>query len=484
MAANGNRVKIGLLAPYSGTNLGDGAVQDAVLVNLSKRIDTAEFYGITLYPKETAKRHGISAFPITGLAVEGYSSHKTLFAEDNSPSRSEPSGNSATQLPDPARINERELTLNRRGIVDGVKDGLKKTPILGKCLSFMMGRFRETRNITREIGHLIRTYFFVRKLDLVIVSGSGQLTDECGGPWGHPYALFRWALLAKLAKTRFAVASVGTCRLTTALGRYFVRTALATACYRSYRDQGSKLLLNGWRFTSLDPCVPDMGFSLDLSRYHLDGALDTRETPTRLVAISPISYGNPECSFTSELHTYHRYLDALTSFTYWLIERGYEALLFVSSSSDRSALTDLTNRLTTRYGQNLVSHLAAPPVNRFQDLLTEVAKADFVVASRLHGVLLSHLLLKPVLAISWDRKVDAHMENIQQLPYRLDIHEVTECQLTECFGRLEASAPQIRANVKTRIGAFRALVDMQYDRLLRYATTQPSSGFNGKQSDL
>ena len=158
---------------------------------------------------------------------------------------------------------------------------MKKIPLLASGSRFILRRLSEARNISREIRHLIRSYFFVRKLDLLLASGSGQLTDMCG-PWAQPYTLFRWALLAKLTRTRFVVTSVGcTASLKTALSQYFIRTALATACYRSYRDQGSKQLLNAWRFTRDDPCDADLAFSLDLSRYHLP---DMHRAPSHLVA--------------------------------------------------------------------------------------------------------------------------------------------------------------------------------------------------------
>lgn len=456
MATNGRRVRIGFLMSYTGTNLGDGAIQAAILENLSKRLEAAEFYGINLRPRETERRHGIPAFPITGLAVEFYSYHEALFGERDRPSRS------------------RQSTGWRR-TVHRVREGVKKVPWLASGLRFLLVRLRGARNIIREIRHLISSYLFLRRLDLLIVSGSGQLMELWGGPWGHPYALFRWAVMAKLTKTRFAVASVGmTGSLTTCLSRYFIRTALATACYRSYRDPGTKQLLQAWRFTHRDPCVPDLAFSLDLSRYNLNLA-DTDDTPSRVVAVSPISYGNPGHWPTDDLVTYSRYLDALTEFTYWLMQRGYRLLLFVSSSADRAALGELKDRLRARYGQSALTHVFEPSINRVEDLLSQLSRAEFVVATRFHGVLLSHVLRKPVLAIAYDRKVDAHMEDLQQSPYTLDVRRLNAHQLCESFALLEANAAQVRPRINTCIEAFRTPLDDQYERLVRYATTRSTT---------
>lgn len=456
MAVKGRRIRIGFLMAYSGTNLGDGAIQSAILENLSKRLPAAEFYGINLYPKETERRHGIPGFPITGLAVESYSSHETLFGEDNSPSRKQ----------------QPSAWLR---VVNRVREGVKEIPPLASGSRFILRRLCEARNIILEIRHLIRSYSFVRKLDLLIVSGSGQLIELFGGPWGHPYSVFRWALLAKLTKTRLAVASVGiTGSLKTSLSRYFLRTALATSCYRSYRDQGTKQLLKAWRFTHEDPCVPDLAISLDLSRYNRGNApFDVPEAHTPVVAVGPVTYLKPKYWPEHDLVAYNRYLGDFTDFTYWLIQRGYRILLFASTGLDRLALADLKDRIKQRYGHYALTHLAEPSITSLEDLLRHLSTAQFVVATRFHGVLLSHILLKPALAISYDPKVAAHMKDLNQLPYNFDIRSVNARHLREAFALLEASAPHVRADISTRLDAFRVLLEIQYERLVRYATTPP-----------
>jgi polysaccharide pyruvyl transferase WcaK-like protein len=454
---NGRRTRVGFLISYSGTNLGDAAIQGAILENLRKRFEAVDFYGINLCPKEVEKRHGIPGFPITGLSVDFYSSYDTLFGEyESMPAQQQANG-------------------AQHGTIDKIKEGVKKIPLLAGGCRFVLRRLGQARNITREIRHLLPSYFFLRNLDLVVVSGSGQLMELWGGPWGHPYALFRWSLMAKLTKTKFVVTSVGmTGLLQTSLTKYFIRTALSTASYRSYRDQGTKQLLKDWEFTSDDPCVPDLAFSLDLSRYAPDNSADVRERPSRVVAISPVSFGYPGRWPWQDLVTYNQYLDTLAEFTYWLIQRGYRILLFVSTRADRGALDELKVRMGERYGRDILIHLAEPSISSFEDILSQVNKVDFVVATRFHGVVLSHVLSKPVIAISYDRKVDAHMKDVEQNRYNLNILHVDFRQLCESFVLLETNATQVRGHINKCINAFRVKLDNQYERLVRYATSPKS----------
>ena len=48
---------------YTGGNLGDGAIQDAVIWNIRQRLPDAAIYGITLHPADTLQRHGIPSYP-------------------------------------------------------------------------------------------------------------------------------------------------------------------------------------------------------------------------------------------------------------------------------------------------------------------------------------------------------------------------------------------------------------------------------------
>src|SRR5271166_4346584 len=63
--------RVGLISPTSG-NLGNAAMQAAMIVNLRKRIAGVEILGITLNPDDTRRRHGIEAFPLAGVSRPYY----------------------------------------------------------------------------------------------------------------------------------------------------------------------------------------------------------------------------------------------------------------------------------------------------------------------------------------------------------------------------------------------------------------------------
>jgi polysaccharide pyruvyl transferase WcaK-like protein len=403
-----------------------------------------------LDPSDTTARHGIPAFPITGLSVTSYSEAMRRSIGDGAQAESHRKAAVAASTPS-------------RG--DFLRKGVKAIPLVGSTLRFLRRKWQAARQIPAEVRHLTQSYRIVRELDLLLVSGGGQLDEEFGGPWGHPYALFRWAMLARLAGTPFAIASVGVGYLNRPLSRFFLRHALASAEYRSYRDPGSKERLARWRFTHNDPCVPDIAFSMEFSAAPSGRAGGSG----RIVGVSPMIYGHARHWPTERAAVYEGYSRRLAEFAEWLLERGNTLLLFHSSSADRVAIADLKSRLGERLGAAAGRRVLEPPIHTVAQFFDEVAKADCVVASRLHGVLMSHLLDKPVLAISFDRKVDAHMESVAQSDYRVDISRFEVAELIERFQDLERNADSVRATVARHVAEFRHALADQYDALLDLA---------------
>jgi polysaccharide pyruvyl transferase WcaK-like protein len=109
--------------------------------------------------------------------------------------------------------------------------------------------------------------------------------------------------------------------------------------------------------------------------------------------------------------------------------------------------------------------LVDQPISTIDDLLTQLSKTDFVVASRYHSVLLAHLLSKPTIALSYEEKVDSLVEAMGQEAYCLPIDQFEVDTLVKRFSELEANAEAIRAVIAKRTREFRAQLEEQYERL-------------------
>jgi polysaccharide pyruvyl transferase WcaK-like protein len=423
--------RVGLLSPTSG-NLGNAAMQAAMIANLRNRVPGIEFMGITLNPGETSRRHGIEAFPLAAVSRPNYGLYN--------------SGVSTAQ-------NWRAPKLL------GVRQWLKQIPILGSLL-------KAVRNCGKELAHFVRSARVVRKLDRIIIPGGGTLDDSWGGPWGQPWVLFKWSLLSRICGVPFLFVSIGKSSLDSRLSRFFIRVSLRLAEYRSYRDCDSKTAVQSLIDASNDPVCPDLAFSYPRPAIQ---PLTGNDSPgsRMVVGVSPISYCDPRVWPQKDKRRYDAYLSQLSEMVKWLLKEQYRVLFFTTDSPDIATLDDLQSMLPTgAYGADAIQSLPGSSEQSPDSLLRGISSAGLIIASRLHGVILSHLNGIPVLALSFDPKVDSHMAAVGQEKYCLSIDTLDSHTLNERFVALKAARQTERAHLCSVALRFRQLLDHQYDSIL------------------
>jgi polysaccharide pyruvyl transferase WcaK-like protein len=303
----------------------------------------------------------------------------------------------------------------------------------------------------------------MKDVSLLLVSGGGQLDDYWGGPWGHPYALFKWGLLARAVGARYIFLSVGTCSLGSRLSTLFIRYALRLATYRSYRDQTSKKLLEHMSFTRKDAVYPDLAFSyVNRKVMHRDGGRNGGQ----VVGVSPIAYLSQYSWPKEDLSVYRRYLNNLVNFVSTLIRQGHSIVFFSTDGPDHKVVNDVVNILAKDVSLNISEKICQTRIGNLDDLFAQLLKVDYVVASRLHGVLLSHRLCIPVLAISYDRKVDTHMADMGLSEYCVDIHNLETGSLLKRFESLTMNATPIKSILREKNADYARALEHQYELFL------------------
>jgi polysaccharide pyruvyl transferase WcaK-like protein len=309
-----------------------------------------------------------------------------------------------------------------------------------------------------EARHIAQALRITRGSNLVVISGGGQLDDYWGGPFRQPYALLKWGLLAKVVGARYVVLSVGTCSLRP-MSRLLVHSALRLADYRSYRDRGSKDLSPASRWAHQDPVYPDLAFSYQRH----PGPSQAGTGPHRpVVGVSPIAYLSRTWP-DRDSKVYDNYVRSLVDLVADLARRDFAIILFTSDAADRPVIDDVMQRLASQEDPGVLAQVSRRSTLTLTDLIREADGIDYVIASRLHGVILSHLLAKPTLAISYDRKVDAHMSDMGMAEYCLDIHALEGPGLASAFMALVANGDLIRSRLRDRCAAHAVALQRQYD---------------------
>jgi polysaccharide pyruvyl transferase WcaK-like protein len=453
----GHAPRVALLTPYTGGNFGDAAIQDALIANLRLRLPGVQFSGISLNCGNFLERHGTDAFPLC-------SSNSPFFGmayPASLPRRLENKSGGQSVSPD--------------GLTSLLKRALRPIPGVGWLGRQLQRRFAGPG---RELAHCVAGYHFLRSHDLVVVCGGGQLDEEWGGPWGHPFALFKWAVLSKLAGVPYVVASVGACKAASRASRFFLSSALRMARYRSYREKNSREIAAGlFSGAAKDSVVPDLAFSLPSAEIPQARDIPSKAQGRTIVAISPIAYGKPGFWPSANQNLYDRYLEQMAAVVSGLLRQGYFLVWVWSARSDEPVISEILGRLDEDSKGLLAEQACFPTLTGWRDLLAVLEGADFFIASRLHSAIFGFLAEKPLVALSFDPKVDWVMHDLGQSDALLQIRSFTAGEVLEALAHLKVRRKEIVQQIVSYRLESLVMSDEQYDRLAQMAnaaTGRPS----------
>jgi polysaccharide pyruvyl transferase WcaK-like protein len=394
--------RIALFGHFDSTNFGNESTLQAILYNTRRRYRDAMLLCISTGPDSTVATHHIEAIPVSPTFLKSWAPRS---------------------LP---------IKLLRR-----------------VCLS-----------VLTEPYSWISGFFALRRIDMLIVPGTGLVTDAYGLlNWG-PYSLFKWCLIAKMCRCKLAFMSIGAGPFHTNLGKWLTRAALALSDFRSYRDIASMESLNRIGFaTGSDKVYPDLAFSLP------NNLINCREPNTwsrKVVGIGVMGFSGSYSTSKIDDDGFSNYLRELTVFVTWLLKRDYDVRLLIGDRGDVSVKQELVSLLKSRLLVWDDRRILDDHVNSVEDLLTQIAATNIVVGTRFHNVLLALLYHIPVLSISFHHKCESLMRAMRMPEYCLDISGIKAETLIEKFCHLEQNADDIKLRIQESVGVFRKELDEQY----------------------
>ena len=228
--------QVEIFGHYGNNNLGDEAIIKATMQQLRSRIPNLELIGLSINPTDTRKRYNIESYSI-----------RTGTSQSKSTTNNYTDGNNV-------KVTQSNLLY---GIKGRLVASLDKT-------SALFGFFRLLINLKSEFNYLRNAKKILSDMQALIICGSNQLIDK-SGPWGFPYTIMKWTLLARLTQTKVFVVSVGAGPLTHPVSYWMFKRLLKYAAYVSYRDNGSKQLIERHIADVNGFVYPDLANSLVLS---------------------------------------------------------------------------------------------------------------------------------------------------------------------------------------------------------------------------
>jgi polysaccharide pyruvyl transferase WcaK-like protein len=430
--------RVAFVSPSGLGNLGDAAIIDSFIAGLRRRSPGVEILGFTLNPSDTRVRHGVDAYTCGAFSLPHYTVRRP-------PREGTPAAAGAAEK---EREDDRE------------DERAPRFAVLRHAIAALPGARQGRRAAAMAVAELRHRREVARRLagfDRVVVSGGGQLDEFWGGPFGHPYTLFRFAGAARRAGARLDVLSVGTGTLSSALGRRFVRRLLAGAGYHSFRDARSRELAAAAGAAPTDPIVPDLAYGLPLA------PPPDRTRARRLIGVAPMCYADPRVWPKPDAARYARHLQTTAAIAAGAVRDGHEVALFGTDRPDVASVAECHAIAAAALTGDERQRLSVVTPDGVAPLMALLARCDAVVAARFHGVLLAHVVGCPVLALSHERKVATLMSEMGHDPYCRPIDETDPVAAGATLAEMLAGADALRAHVRAVAGDYRARVEAQYD---------------------
>jgi polysaccharide pyruvyl transferase WcaK-like protein len=290
----------------------------------------------------------------------------------------------------------------------------------------------------------------LRRLKVLVVPGTGLLDDFAVSPLGWPFDLLSWFLLARLMGVKVVLASIGAGPIRHPVSRLLMKSAARAAHYRSYRDTVSKTFMESIGFDARrDPVCPDLAFQLPAPpsppRHDAEGGPIT-------IGVGVMAYHGWRKGGSRGPEIYAAYLEKLTKFVLWLLDRGHVVRLLIGETSDLRAVEDLLRAVRERRPDRRGA-IAFAPARTLHDVMEQMADTDVVVATRYHNVVCALRMGKPTASIGYSRKNDALLAEMGLSDF---------CQHVEDFD-LELLQAQTARLISDRAA---------YERRIREARTQ------------
>lgn len=388
--------RIGLLGPYGSGNHGDAAIQDAVLANLRARIPGVRFLAICPHPADATARHGIDAVRL------------------RAPRPDPPAASRVAALP------------------------------------HQLGSW--TRHARQSLAELAA-------LDLLVISGGGQLDDHWGGPFGHPLMLRLWTAGARRRGVPVAFCSVGADEVQSALTCTLLAGALTRAAYVSAREDDSARFIRSITGLSNVVTVHDLAFSLPVEPAARQPPPLAGGAPT--VGIGLVGRGAVPGAAT---RAFTAYVEDVARVGAALTRQGCRVLIFESQPRmDAAVGGSVAERIRALHPAAGVEHATPASVG---ELLRALARTHLVLASRLHSLLLAAVLHRPVVALSPAPKVQRLMIDLGLGDRCLPIFGATRGSLLAAVSRTLEERAAVAAAIATRTRKWEADLARQYDRLV------------------
>lgn len=444
-----NHIKnIGILGHYGNQNLGDEAIIEAMIENIKKRKPDVILSCLSINPQDSMERYNVESFPIRYREDFFMGSSGRNNTENKNDDMSDIDNDTSSSV--------------------GLKVRIKKLPLIGAFIKMMLAFLHFIPQLKTEVVFLLKAKAHMKSIDLLIICGSNQFLDNFGGAWGFPYTLLKWTILAKLSGSKVAFVSIGAGPLTHPLSYSMLKIALGKADYLSYRDIGSKQLVES-RLKKIDGRVyPDIAHSLP---YEVQKkASSCCDEDKDIVGINPMPVYDQRYWFERDDEKYDSYVCKIADLCLRLVKKGCRVKLFGTQKNDEDVINDIMNLLgNDKFDMSVkeLNEIETVMDQTVSELMNTIDSCDVIFATRFHATVLPLKLNKPVVGICYYRKSSELLNEVGLGDFHVQIDDFTSDELYDNFNRLMLVKDAIRESIASIYSDYEDELEEQYEYLLK-----------------
>jgi polysaccharide pyruvyl transferase WcaK-like protein len=162
---------------------------------------------------------------------------------------------------------------------------------------------------------------------------------------------------------------------------------------------------------------------------------------------------------------YGHYIAKIAQFAGWLLYQGYGVRIIAGDNNDAVAVDDIVALLTKQFG-SLPAHLAAEKATSMDDVNTQMADTQLVIATRFHNIICALMSNIPVISIGYAKKNDALLTDMGLQDFCQHIEDLDVGLLKNQFERLLRDQEFYKLTIAEKTAEYRAQLFKQDEELL------------------
>ncbi len=262
--------------------------------------------------------------------------------------------------------------------------------------------------------------------------------------------------------------SVGAGPLTLPLSYRMLKHALKKADYVSYRDEGSKALIES-KIDIDAPIYPDVAHSLGcqpISTTKMASEPRTRQGQLT-IAVNPMPVYDKRYWYLPDDDKFQDYIEKVCLLCETILNDGNKLTLFSTQIRDENVIDDIMERLSKNSNISAwLPQISEAKCAEVSELMSTLNQADVIVATRFHATVLPLQLNKPTIGICYYRKAAELLDEFGMQDFHVDIDHFDAETLIQQYRAILPKRTDIQRKINSRFNQYRDLLNEQYGKIL------------------